>query len=30
MATVQKRGPCQWRVQIRKKGHPPQTRAFDV
>ena len=30
MATVQKRGPYQWRVQIRKKGHPPQTRTFDV
>ena len=30
METVQKRGPCQWRVQIRKKGHPPQTRTFDV
>ena len=30
MATVQKRGPYQWRVQIRKKGHPPQTRTFDA
>ena len=30
MATVQKRGPYQWRVQIRKKGHPPLTRTFDV
>ena len=30
METVQKRGPCQWRVQIRKKGHPPQPRTFDV
>ncbi|MHB1926045.1 MAG: tyrosine-type recombinase/integrase [Leptospirillum sp.] len=30
MATVQKRGPYQWRVQIRKKGFPPQTRTFDV
>ena len=30
MATVQKRGPYQWRVQIRKKGFPPQTRTFGV
>ena len=30
MATGQKRGPYQWRVQILKKGFPPQTRTFDV
>ena len=30
MATVQKRGPYQWRVQIRKKGHPPQIQTFDA
>ena len=30
MEPVQKRTPSQWRVQIRKKGHPTQTRTFDA
>lgn len=30
MATIQNRGPYQWRVQIRKKGFPPQTKTFDT
>lgn len=30
MATIQKRGPRQWRVLIRRQGHPVQTRTFDT
>lgn len=30
MATIQSRGPYQWRVQIRKKGFPVQTKTFDT
>jgi integrase len=30
MATIQSRGPYQWRVQIRKKGFPSQTKTFDT
>jgi len=30
MATIQSRGPYQWRVQIRKKGFPLQTKTFDT
>lgn len=30
MATIQKRGSGQWRVLIRRQGHPAQTRTFDT
>lgn len=30
MATIQKRGPYQWRVQVRRKGYPVQTRTFET
>lgn len=28
MATIRKRGPYQWAVQIRRKGYPPQNKTF--
>lgn len=28
MATIRKKGDCQWHVQIRRKGYPHQTRTF--
>ena len=28
MATIRKKGDLQWHVQVRKKGHPTQTRTF--
>lgn len=28
MAVIEKRGPYQWRVRIRRRGHPEQTRTF--
>lgn len=28
MATIRKKGDCQWHVQIRKKGYPPATKTF--
>lgn len=28
MATIRKKGECQWHVQIRKKGYPPVTKTF--
>jgi integrase len=30
MATFRKRGPYQWQAQVRKKGHPQQTKTFDT
>lgn len=30
MATIQKRGPYQWRVMVRRKGHPTQSRTFEI
>ncbi len=30
MATISKRGPYQFQVQIRRKGHPIQTKTFDT
>lgn len=30
MATIRKKGPYQWHVQIRRKGHPSQTRTFET
>jgi len=30
MATIQKRGSHQWRAMIRRKGHPNQSRTFDL
>ncbi len=30
MATIRKKGPYQWHVQIRRKGHPPQTKTFET
>lgn len=30
MATLRKRGPFQWQAQIRKRGHPPQTKTFET
>jgi integrase len=30
MATIRKKGEYQWHVQIRRKGHPPQTRTFEL
>ena len=29
MATIQKRGAYQWRVQVRRRGFPPQSKTFD-
>jgi 1,4-alpha-glucan branching enzyme len=30
MATLEKRGPNQWRVKIRRRGFPLQTRTFET
>jgi integrase len=30
MATIQKRGPYQWRAMIRRKGYPTQSRTFEI
>jgi integrase len=30
MASFRKRGPYQWQAQVRKKGHPLQTKTFDT
>ena len=30
MATFRKRGPHQWQVQVRKKGHPIETKTFET
>ena len=30
MATFRKRGPYQWQAQVRKKGHPLQTKTFET
>lgn len=30
MATIQNRGPAQWRVQVRRKGWPVQTETFET
>lgn len=30
MATIRRRGPYQWHVQVRKKGFPTQTKTFDT
>ncbi len=30
MATFRKRGPYQWQAQVRKKGHPPQSKTFNT
>lgn len=30
MATIRKKGDYQWHVQVRKKGHPTQTRTFTI
>ena len=30
MATLEKRGPNQWRVKIRRRGYPLQTRTFET
>ena len=30
MATITKRGPYQWRVQVRRHGYPPQFKTFDT
>lgn len=30
MATFRKRGPYQWQAQVRKKGHPLQSKTFDT
>ena len=30
MASFRKRGPYQWQAQVRKKGHPLQTRTFET
>ena len=29
MASFRKRGPYQWQAQVRKKGHPLQTKTFE-
>ena len=29
-ATLEKRGPNQWRVKIRRRGYPLQTRTFET
>ncbi len=30
MATIRKKGELQWHVQVRRKGHPTQTRTFEL
>lgn len=30
MATIRKKGDYQWHVQIRRRGHPTQTKTFDT
>ncbi len=30
MATLEKRGPYQWRVKIRRKGYPTETKTFET
>ncbi|MEN1494689.1 hypothetical protein AAIH17_36315, partial [Pseudomonas aeruginosa] len=30
MATIRKRGPSQWQVQVRRKGWPLQTKTFNI
>ena len=30
MATFRKRGPYQWQAQVRRQGHPPQTKTFET
>ncbi|MCF6194685.1 MAG: hypothetical protein L3J46_10185 [Kangiellaceae bacterium] len=30
MATIQHRGPYQWRVQVRRKGYPIQRKTFET
>lgn len=30
MATLRKRGPSQWQVQVRRKGWPLQTKTFNT
>jgi len=30
MATLRKRGPCQWQAQVRKTGYPLQTKTFET
>ncbi|MHB8422594.1 MAG: hypothetical protein ACYDAM_07485 [Leptospirales bacterium] len=30
MADILKRGPYQWQVRIRRKGHPSQTKTFNT
>jgi hypothetical protein len=30
MASFRKRGPYQWQAQVRKKGHPTQTKTFET
>lgn len=30
MATIRKKGECQWHCQIRRKGHQPQTSTFST
>jgi len=30
MADIRKRGPYQWQVRIRRKGHPSQTKTFNT
>lgn len=30
MATIQKRGPYQWRVRIQRKGYPVQSKTFET
>ncbi|WP_240057209.1 hypothetical protein [Paraburkholderia azotifigens] len=30
MATITERGPCQWRAQVRRCGHPAQSKTFET
>ncbi|WP_248558659.1 site-specific integrase [Paraburkholderia terrae] len=30
MATITERGPCQWRAQVRRSGHPAQSKTFET
>ncbi|AXE97332.1 site-specific integrase [Paraburkholderia hospita] len=30
MATISERGPGQWRAQVRRRGHPAQSRTFET
>ncbi len=30
MADIRKRGPYQWQVRIKRKGHPSQTKTFNT